>query len=102
MGKHGKKQSHRHNRQGRTASYYLEKPDEEIQQYPLSPQTTSAQEPTLSESDKESQQEEIQEKETNFDKNLSINNDLPSKFSLYQQSVQVRRPLPQELSITRF
>ncbi|CAA3027151.1 Hypothetical predicted protein [Olea europaea subsp. europaea] len=88
MGKHGKKQSHRHNRQGRTASYYLEKPDEEIQQYPLSPQTTSAQEPTLSESDKESQEEEIQEKETNFDKNLSINNDLPSKFSLYQQSVQ--------------
>lgn len=88
MGKHGKKQSHRHNRQGRTASYYLEQPDEEIQDYLLSPQTSSAQEPTLSESDKESHEEDTQEKETDFDKNTSINNDLPSKFSLYQQSVQ--------------
>ncbi|KAL2507446.1 S-adenosyl-L-methionine-dependent methyltransferase superfamily protein [Forsythia ovata] len=81
---HGKKQSHR---QGRRAAYNLEE-EEEIQDYPLSPQTSSAQEPILSDSDKESQEVEIQEKETDIDKNPPINNDVPSKFLLYQQSVQ--------------
>lgn len=83
MGKHGKKQIHDH-RRGRRASYTVnEDDDEEIQGCPLSSQTSTLQQTTLSDSDQESQ-----EKETETEEIPSNNDDAPSKFLLYQQSVQ--------------
>ncbi|KAK6119855.1 hypothetical protein DH2020_046402 [Rehmannia glutinosa] len=79
MGKHGKKQSLNH-RRGKRTSYTVE---DEIHEYPP---TSSAREVALSNSDQESQEdEENQEKEKGFD---GINSGIPSKYSLYQQSVQ--------------
>ncbi|KAK6119867.1 hypothetical protein DH2020_046392 [Rehmannia glutinosa] len=83
MGKHGKKQSLNH-RRGKRTSYTVEDDNEdEIHDYPP---TSSAREVALSNSDQESQEdEENQEKEKGFD---GTNSGIPSKYSLYQQSVQ--------------
>ncbi|KAG8387505.1 hypothetical protein BUALT_Bualt02G0028100 [Buddleja alternifolia] len=77
MGKHGKKQNLNH-RRGKRTSYTVEEEDDgEINEYPPQPSSSSA---TLSDSDQESQEE---------DKDAAvIDGELPSKFSLYQQSVQ--------------
>ncbi|XP_073286559.1 uncharacterized protein [Primulina huaijiensis] len=83
MGKHGKKQSHDHRRGRRTSYTVNEDDDEEIQGCPLSPQTSTLQKTTLSDSDQESQ-----EKQTETEEIPSNNDDTPSKFLLYQQSVQ--------------
>ncbi|XP_073157319.1 uncharacterized protein [Henckelia pumila] len=83
MGKHGKKQSHDHRRGRRTSYTVNEDEDEEIQGYPLSPQTSTLEQTTLSDSDQESQ-----EKETETEQIPSNSDDAPSKFLLYQQSVQ--------------
>ncbi|KAL0369537.1 UNVERIFIED_CONTAM: hypothetical protein Sangu_0271800 [Sesamum angustifolium] len=92
MGKHGKKQSLNH-RRGKRSSYTLENSEEEgINEYPLSPPASSAQGVALSDSDQESQEkeedEENQEQETGFDGTNAVDNGVPSKFALYQQSVQ--------------
>lgn len=82
MGKHGKKQSADH-RRGKKTSYTLQENEEgESHDYPLNPSP-------LSDSDQESQEEEDnQETSTGIEESES---GLPSKFSLYQQSVQVSR-----------
>lgn len=68
MGKNGKKKSHQQNHRDR--AYYLE-------EYPDAPPIESPQE------------DEEDEEESQGDLNSSVStNDIPSKFSLYQQSVQ--------------
>ncbi|KVH90673.1 hypothetical protein Ccrd_007306 [Cynara cardunculus var. scolymus] len=81
MGKNGKKQ-HQNQRNRKPASYYLE--DDEQQSYPLSQPAPSFQsDPNSSLSDEETESDDKQ------DQNPSVDDDhLPSKFSLYQQSVQ--------------
>lgn len=81
MGKHGKKQSVNH-RRGKKNSYALQENEEgETHEYPLNPSSP------LSDSDQESQEEEDnQETSEGIEESES---GLPSKFSLYQQSVQV-------------
>lgn len=88
MGKHGKKQSLNH-RRGKRTSYTLEDNEGgEIQDYPMN--SSSAREVAISDSDQESQEEEEnQGRNKGFDKTAEIDSGLPSKFSLYQQSVQV-------------
>lgn len=72
MGKNGKKKSHQQNRRDR--AYYLEQEEPE---YPVAPTIESTQE------------DEEDEEESQDDLSSSIStNDIPSKFSLYQQSVQ--------------
>lgn len=85
MGKHGKKQSLNH-RRGKRNSYTLEdNVGGEIQDCPINPSSAP------SDSDQESQEEkENQGRNKGFDKSAEIDSGLPSKFSLYQQSVQVR------------
>lgn len=87
MGKHGKKQSLNH-RRGKRTSYTLEDNEGgEIQDYPMN--SSSAREVAISDSDQESQEEEEnQGRNKGFDKTAEIDSGLPSKFSLYQQSVQ--------------
>ncbi|XP_057806199.1 uncharacterized protein LOC131021124 [Salvia miltiorrhiza] len=84
MGKHGKKQSLNH-RRGKKSSYALQdNEEEETNGYPLNPSSA------LSDSDQESQEEdeENQEKDKGSETSAGIDSGLPSKFSLYQQSVQ--------------
>ncbi|XP_047976418.1 uncharacterized protein LOC125218720 [Salvia hispanica] len=87
MGKHGKKQTANH-RRGKKSSYLLQDNEEgEINEYPLNPPSA------LSDSDPESQEEEdeeedIQENDEGSEISAEIDSGLPSKFSLYQQSVQ--------------
>ncbi|XP_006347239.1 uncharacterized protein [Solanum tuberosum] len=69
MGKNGKKKSHQQNRRDR--AYYLEQEEPE---YPVAP--------TI-----ESTQEDEEESQDDLSSSISTN-DIPSKFSLYQQSVQ--------------
>lgn len=79
MGKNGKKRSHQQNRRDR--AYYLE---EEEQEYPAVP-------PTESPGAEEEQEDENPEIEKESQDDLSVSSsDVPSKFSLYQQSVQAR------------
>lgn len=81
MGKHGKKLSQSY-RRGTRASYSVE--EEGIQECPLSPRVSL---PDEVDSGQESQEdEETDEREKGFDRHADI--ELPSKFSLYQQSVQ--------------
>ncbi|KAL8496377.1 hypothetical protein ACS0TY_020188 [Phlomoides rotata] len=87
MGKHGKKQNLNH-RRGKGTSYTYE--EEEIDDYPSNQPPSSAPEVALSDSDQESQ-EEVEVEEENQEKekdSFGIDNGVPSKFSLYQQSVQ--------------
>ncbi|PHU15776.1 hypothetical protein BC332_16981 [Capsicum chinense] len=73
MGKSGKKKSHQQNRRDR--AYYLEE-----QEYPAAPSPQQEQD----------EDEEVEE-HSQDDLNSSVStNDIPSKFSLYQQSVQAR------------
>lgn len=85
MGKHGKKQRHQqqnHQRRGKSSHYYEN--DEEVG-YPVSPPSSSAPNPTFpQEEEEEDEEDEIDEN----DQNQSTGDDFPSKFSLYQQSVQ--------------
>ncbi|CAL5426326.1 unnamed protein product [Camellia sinensis] len=89
MGKQGKKQRHHHqNKASRRGGAFFNPEDDEDQQYPLGPPSSSASKLTLSDDDKQSEEEEAEaEEETQNDQNPS-NGDIPSKFSLYQQSVQ--------------
>lgn len=80
MGKQGKKQSHLNRQQrrgGRASSYSF---DEEGQEYPP-PSSSDPQAQDSQESEDEA--EEVDESQLN-----QSNTDVPSKFSLYQQSVQ--------------
>ncbi|KAL0436306.1 UNVERIFIED_CONTAM: hypothetical protein Sradi_0338500 [Sesamum radiatum] len=89
MGKHGKKQSLNH-RRGKRTSYTLENSEEEgINEYPLSPPASSARGVALSDSDQESQEEEEEEnQEQETVGTNAVDSVVPSKFALYQQSVQ--------------
>lgn len=81
MGKNGKKQ-HQNQRNRKPASYYLE--DDEQQSYPLSQLAPSSQsDPNSSLSDEEPESDDKQDQNPPGD-----DDHLPSKFSLYQQSVQ--------------
>lgn len=80
MGKNGKKQKNQQ-RRGKRVTYNSEE-DEEQQNYPLSPLP----------SDDEYQSTEEQEEDDENNQNPS-NDNVPSKFSLYQQSVQVTHQL---------
>ncbi|CAK9153816.1 unnamed protein product [Ilex paraguariensis] len=91
MGKHGKKQKHKHQhqhqhqRRGR-ASYISE--EEQEQEYPVSLPSSLASKLTLSDKENESEDEgEKIEEDDESDKN-PLTSDIPSKFLLYQQSVQ--------------
>ncbi|XP_027773869.1 uncharacterized protein LOC107021125 isoform X2 [Solanum pennellii] len=75
MGKSGKKKSHQQNRRDR--AYYLEQEEPE---YPVAPTVESTQEDEEDEEDEEESQDDLI---SSFS-----TNDIPSKFSLYQQSVQ--------------
>lgn len=90
MGKHGKKQSLNH-RKGKRTSYTNEEDEQEINDYPSNPPPSSAREVALSDSDQEEVEVEEENQETEKDSlgNRAIDNGVPSKFSLYQQSVQV-------------
>ncbi|KAL7154059.1 hypothetical protein ABFS83_04G209800 [Erythranthe nasuta] len=85
MGKSGKKQSLNH-RRGKKPSYTLEENEEET--YQLNPPASSAREASPSDSDSDQESQEEEEKDKGLVGNTSINNGFPSKFSLYQQSVQ--------------
>ncbi|CAH1452437.1 unnamed protein product [Lactuca virosa] len=81
MGKNGKKQKNQRNQ--RSASYYLE--DHEQQTYPSNnPAPSSQSDPNLTLSDEESESDDKNDQNPSPDDD----NSLPSKFSLYQQSVQ--------------
>ncbi|XP_019178843.1 PREDICTED: uncharacterized protein LOC109173979 isoform X2 [Ipomoea nil] len=78
MGKHGKKQNH--HRRGARSTHYLE--EEAGEQYP-----PAQEEHELPEDEEEEDDDE--EEDTEIDNNSSAStNDMPSKFMLYQQSVQ--------------
>ncbi|KAG9158125.1 hypothetical protein Leryth_000274 [Lithospermum erythrorhizon] len=81
MGKQGKKQSHlnRQQRRGAKTSSYYEEQDQEYPSIPLA----SAFEEQNNESQQENSADEVDENEQN-----QSNSDVPSKFWLYQQSVQ--------------
>lgn len=83
MGKHGKKQSLNH-RRGKNTSYTNEEEEEEINDYPSNPPPSEV---ALSNSDQEEVEVEQENQETEKG-SFGIDNGLPSKFSLYQQSVQ--------------
>lgn len=87
MGKHGKKLSLNH-RRGKNTSYTNEEEEEDINDYPSNPPPSEV---ALSNSDQESQEEvEVEQENQEIEKDsFGIDNGLPSKFSLYQQSVQV-------------
>lgn len=78
MGKHGKKQSHQRGTR-RTFSYNLEESCEEERYPPLNPEEGNV-------SDEEGNDSEAEEDEEDSE----VKNNLPSKFWLYQQSVQVK------------
>ncbi|PSR89866.1 Nuclear transcription factor Y subunit alpha like [Actinidia chinensis var. chinensis] len=81
MGKQGKKHNHhKATRRGGGAFFNPQEEEEDHQQYPLHPPSAS----------QEEEEEEVEEEgpiEGQSDQNPSIN-DVPSKFLLYQQSVQ--------------
>ncbi|XP_031100057.1 uncharacterized protein LOC116004233 [Ipomoea triloba] len=75
MGKHGKKQNH--HRRGARSTHYLQ----EEAEYPPAQQGHELPE--------EEEEEEEEDEDTEIDNNSSAStNDMPSKFMLYQQSVQ--------------
>ncbi|KAI3523278.1 hypothetical protein L1887_01338 [Cichorium endivia] len=81
MGKNGKKQKNQRNH--KPASYYLE--DDEQQSYPSNhPPPSSQSDPNSTLSDEESESDDKEDQTPSPDDD----NTLPSKFSLYQQSVQ--------------
>ncbi|KAF5819712.1 putative S-adenosyl-L-methionine-dependent methyltransferase [Helianthus annuus] len=86
MGKNKKQRNqHQNQRNRKDASYYLE--DNEQQSYPLT------QPPNLSDQEQDSDDNNEDQNPSTDNNNISNNNDddgthLPSKFSLYQQSVQ--------------
>ncbi|GKB76920.1 hypothetical protein Tco_0943815 [Tanacetum coccineum] len=86
MGKNGKKQKNQNqnHRIRKDASYYLV--DEEQQTYPLTQPSNNNDDPSLSNSDDEEQESDNQ----NIESTVNDDSHLPSKFSLYQQSVQER------------
>lgn len=91
MGKTGKKQKNQ--RIQRSASYYLE--DDERQTYPSNNAAPSSQsDPNLTLSDEESESDDKNDQNPSPDDD----NSLPSKFSLYQQSVQVQIALNKTLN----
>ncbi|GER36567.1 S-adenosyl-L-methionine-dependentmethyltransferases superfamily protein [Striga asiatica] len=88
MGKHGKKQTLNHRREKRT-SYTVQDDGDELglHEYSLSPQPSSSREAAPSDSDQESQ-EENEESQDKGEDDKGTDDGLPSKYSLYQQSVQ--------------
>ncbi|KAL3518530.1 hypothetical protein ACH5RR_021119 [Cinchona calisaya] len=79
MGKHGKKPSHQQQqrRARRAFSYSTNEEEEEC-----------VEQRDIEENEDESQEEEEEEEDNEFNQSPSSNNDVPSKFLLYQQSVQ--------------
>lgn len=95
MGKHGKKQSQQQQQKRigrRDFSYYLEEGYGEERSLPVSSKEENNSDEE--ENDNEAQEEEEEEEENegekdNHAKKNQSKNDVPSKFWLYQQSVQV-------------
>ncbi|KAK9726985.1 hypothetical protein RND81_05G250300 [Saponaria officinalis] len=82
MGKNSKKQRHQHQPTARQRNYYLASDDQDYN-FPHSPQNH----PSLSLSNDENDEDDDEQVEID-PQNLINNTLIPSKFSLYQQSVQ--------------
>ncbi|GMG98455.1 hypothetical protein Nepgr_000295 [Nepenthes gracilis] len=93
MGKHGKKQSQRQQRSyGQRSSHFSPEGDDfdESEQYPLTAPSLSTPNSSLAndgEEDVGHKQQEDNQQQKNY-QNPSVGNIIPSKFLLYQQSVQ--------------
>ncbi|KAL6954824.1 hypothetical protein U1Q18_049069, partial [Sarracenia purpurea var. burkii] len=94
MGKQGKKQRHPHQQKvSRRGGAFFNPEEDDNEQYPLTPPSSSASNLTLVDDEKQSEEEEeeeVKEEGTSEDqnhRNPSMGG-IPSKFLLYQQSVQ--------------
>ncbi|KAL6511031.1 hypothetical protein OROGR_022155 [Orobanche gracilis] len=86
MGKHGKKQSSVNHRRGKRASDTVEDySQQEFNEYSQSSSYAGEAAPSGCDLESQEEDEESQEKDRGFDR---IDNGIPSKYSLYQQSVQ--------------
>ncbi|KAM7522516.1 hypothetical protein LguiA_012418 [Lonicera macranthoides] len=90
MGKHGKKQRQQQNHQRRGKASFNPLEEDETQGYPLSlPSSSSSILPSDDDDENlSSGEEEVKEEEDESNHQLGNNVSIPSKFSLYQQSVQ--------------
>lgn len=94
MGKKEKKQKQQQKTPRRGASYYRNEEDEEDYDFnnsysqSLASSSVSDQEPEHDDSNEEEEKEEVEEEEEDADDKTASKKDMPSKFLLYQQSVQ--------------
>lgn len=94
MGKKEKKQKQQQKTSRRGASYYRNEEDEEDYDFnnsysqSLASSSVSDQEPEHDDSNEEEEKEEVEEEEEDADDKTASKKDMPSKFLLYQQSVQ--------------
>lgn len=94
MGKKEKKQKQQQKTSRRGASYYRNEEDEEDYDFnnsysqSLASSSLSDQEPEHDDSNEEEEKEEVEEEEEDADDKTASKKDMPSKFLLYQQSVQ--------------
>lgn len=94
MGKKEKKQKQQQKTSRRGASYYRNEEDEEDYDFnnsysqSLASSSVSDQEPEHDDSNEEEEKEGVEEQEEDADDKTASKKDMPSKFLLYQQSVQ--------------
>lgn len=94
MGKKEKKQKQQQKTSRRGASYYRNEEDEEDYDFnnsysqSLASSSVSDQEPEHDDSNEEEEKEEVEEEEEDADDKTASKKGMPSKFLLYQQSVQ--------------